>query len=155
MTKRKSVLPRAAKANAPASQSSVEFSDSSDEEAYRRQQWGPSVNPAAGYQHAHGASTSSAAPHTHAGAKLADRFLFTSFHPHPICAYSVEHTVSTHYCWHNSAKQGRRPQGGGTKESVTQNMERGEASAGKKRDERHDTTPRAVSRNGPAYRNVR
>ena len=34
--KRKSVLPSAAKANAPASQSSVEYSDSSDEEAYRR-----------------------------------------------------------------------------------------------------------------------
>ena len=82
VTKRKSVLPSAAKANAPASQSSVEYSDSSDEEAYRRQQWGPSVNPAAGCQHAHGASTSSAAPR--AGAKLADRLLFTSFHPHPM-----------------------------------------------------------------------
>ena len=37
VTKRKSVLPSAAKANTPASQSSVEYSDSSDEEAYRRQ----------------------------------------------------------------------------------------------------------------------
>ena len=94
VTKRKFVLPSAAKANAPASQSSVEFSD---EEANRRQRWGPSVNRAAGCQHAHEASTSSATPH--AGAKLAQCLLFISFHPHPMRLQCREHTVPIHYCW--------------------------------------------------------
>ena len=36
-----------------------------------------------------------------------------------------------------------------------QNMERRETGAGQKRDERHDATPRATSRNEPEYRDVR
>ena len=38
---------------------------------------------------------------------------------------------------------------------MAENVSGRDTSAGQKRDERHDATPRAVSRNGPGYRDVR
>ena len=51
--------------------------------------------------------------------------------------------------------KGGGPHGGGTKVLATEKMDQREASAGQKRDGRHDATPRATSRNGPEYRDVR
>ena len=56
---------------------------------------------------------------------------------------------------YHAQNKGGGPQGGGSKVSVAQMVSSGGSSERKKRDERHDATPRAEQRNGPAYREVR